>query len=99
GLSQVTDAVWQGLKLSAREAAIVELVLQGPFVGVDRAETRHRHGHGQGPSPQRLSQARHFLADAASFDLSEKPGLMAGCYAVPQSSGATGSFKRRSSRV
>jgi DNA-binding CsgD family transcriptional regulator len=29
GLSQVTDAVWHGLKLSAREAAIVELVLQG----------------------------------------------------------------------
>ena len=29
GLSGVTDAVWQGLKLSAREAAIVELVLQG----------------------------------------------------------------------
>lgn len=28
-LSQVTDAAWQGLKLSAREAAIVELVLQG----------------------------------------------------------------------
>ncbi|MHA6688739.1 response regulator transcription factor [Mesorhizobium sp. A556] len=29
GLSQVTDAVWQGLKLSPREATIVELVLQG----------------------------------------------------------------------
>lgn len=29
GPSQATDAVWQGLKLSAREAAIVELVLQG----------------------------------------------------------------------
>ncbi len=44
----------------------------GAFFRIDRIEARHLDGHGQSPPPQRLSEARHFLANPAPVSLHQE---------------------------